>query len=263
VQEQIEGVTTAQLADLKAFHAAHYGPAHMTMVIAGDFDLASVRAELEKSFSGWKGGTALSAAAHSAAGFVTTFNEQTVSLPGKASVTILLGQATGLKYRDPDALALSVGTTILGSGFTGRLMRNVRDKEGLTYHIGAGLSNDTFSDGEWKINASFAPNLVDKGVASTRRQLTEWYQNGITVAELEQRKTQLAGNYYVSLATTGGLAPALLTAIQRGYDLTWLDEYPKAVQALTVEQVNGAIKKHLDPNKMLLIKSGTVAEAKS
>lgn len=102
-----------------------------------------------------------------------------------------------------------------------------------------------------------------QGVTSTRRQLTEWYQNGITTAELEQRKTELVGSYYVSLATTRGLAQALLTAVQRGYDLTWLDEYPKAIQALTVEQVNSAIKKYLDPNKMLLIEAGTIGEEKS
>ena len=51
--------------------------------------------------------------------------------------------------------------------------------------------------------------------------------------------------------------------MQRGYDLTWLDEYPKAIQALTVEQVNSVIKKYLDPNKMLLIEAGTIGGAKS
>ena len=35
------------------------------------------------------------------------------------------------------------------SGFTGRLMANVRDKEGLTYGIGSSLSSDTFTDGDW------------------------------------------------------------------------------------------------------------------
>jgi zinc protease len=259
LQEQIEGVKAASLADLKAFHAAHYGPAHMTMVVAGDVDFKQVRVQIEKSFSGWHGGSALPARSRSEADSGATASEQRVFIPGKTSVTVLLGQHDGLRYRDPDALALRMATTILGSGFTGRLMSNVRDKEGLTYHIDAGVDNDSYVDGEWKINASFAPALLDKGIASTRRQLADWYQNGVTAAELEQRKTQLVGNYYVSLATTGGIAEALLAAVQRGYDLTWLDEYPKAVQALQLDQVNAAIKKYLDPNKMVLIESGTVA----
>jgi zinc protease len=40
--------------------------------------------------------------------------------------------------------------------------------------------------------------------------------------------------------------------------LTWLDDYATAIRALTVEQVNAAIKKYLDPQNMVLVKVGTV-----
>ena len=88
-------------------------------------------------------------------------------------MTVLLGQSDGLRYRDPDALALRVGSAVLGAGFTGRLMSTVRDQEGLTYGIGAGISgtSDIFADGAWRIIASFAPQLLEKGVASTKREL--------------------------------------------------------------------------------------------
>jgi zinc protease len=45
--------------------------------------------------------------------------------------------------------------------------------------------------------------------------------------------------------------------------LRWLDEYPRAVRALSVERVNGAIKKYLDPGRMVLIESGTVGGGRS
>ena len=263
LQEQIAAVKTASLADLKAFHAAHYGPSHMTMVVAGDIDLAQLRSQINKSFAGWRGGTALPALSHSTAEPAKSAREETVLVPGKTSVVMWLGQPSSLRYRDADALALRMATTVLGSGFTGRLMKNVRDKEGLTYGVTASLENDTFADGEWRISATFAPQLLDKGIASVQRQLTDWCQNGITVAELEQRKTQLVGSYYVSLATTDGIAKALLEAVQRGYDVNWLDQYPKALQALTLEQVNAAVKKYVDPSKMVLIKSGTVEQPKA
>lgn len=263
LQEQIAAVKTASLADLKAFHAAHYGPSHMTMVVAGDIDIGQLRSQIKKSFAGWRGGTALPALSHSTAEPAKSAREVTELVLGKTSVVMWLGQPSSLRYRDADALALRMATTVLGSGFTGRLMNNVRDKEGLTYGVYASLENDTFADGEWIISATFAPQLLDKGIASVQRQLTDWYQNGITMAELEQRKTQLVGSYHVSLATTDGIAKALLQAVQRGYDVNWLDQYPKAVQALTLEQVNAAIKKYLDPSKMVLIKSGTVEPPKA
>jgi zinc protease len=53
----------------------------------------------------------------------------------------------------------------------------------------------------------------------------------------------------------------MLSAVHRGYDLTWLDEYPGKINALTTADVNAAIKKHLKPENMILIKAGTVTGA--
>ena len=80
----------------------------------------------------------------------------------------------------------------------------------------------------------------------------------VTAEELEYRKANLVGSFKVSLATTDGLSQSLLLAIERGKDVSWLDEYPGVIGSLTVDQVNGAVKKHLDPEKMHLIKAGTV-----
>jgi zinc protease len=164
-----------------------------------------------------------------------------------------------LRYRDPDALPLRVGTAILGRGFTGRLMGIVRDKEGLTYNIGAAVSEDNIVDGSWDISASFAPALLDKGIASTRRELDKWWKDGVTDRELTARKQGIVGGYLVGLSTTAGLANAILTNAQRGYDVSWLAGYPEAVNALTRDQVNASIKHHLNPNAMVLVKAGSVA----
>ncbi len=259
IDERIAALDAATLDDLKSFHAAHYGPAHLTVVAAGDINVPALQAALTRSFDGWSGGTPRLAAIQNSA--TDTTKEQTVFMPDKTSVNIVIGQATGMRYTDADAIALRTGTAILGSGFTGRLMANVRDKEGLTYGIGAGVANDTFADGEWKITATFAPALLDKGIASAKRQLTDWYENGVTAKELEHRKDNLVGAFKVGLATTDGLAQNLLATVHRGKELTWLEEYPEAVRSLSLEQVNGVIKKHLNPDEMFMIKAGTVTEA--
>ena len=150
-----------------------------------------------------------------------------------------------------------MATAILGSGFTGRLMANVRDIEGLTYGIDASMSNDTFNDGDWRIGATFAPDLLDKGIASAQRQLKLWYDVGVTPAEVTARKSNVIGAFKVGLANTGGMAGVLLNAVNRGYDQTWLDEFPVKVNALSSEQVNGAIKKYLKPESMVMVKAGT------
>jgi zinc protease len=256
-EELLAAIDEAKLADVQTFHKKYYGPAHLTLVVVGDVDAPQIQTELGKSFAGWTGGMPVIHPAK--AGSTDAPKAQNVFMADKTSVSVVMGQSTGLKYSDPDYQALRLATAVLGgSGFSGRLMQTVRDKEGLTYGIYSNTSNDTFSDGDWKITATFAPALLEKGLASTKQQLASWYEKGITPAELDYRKNNLIGSFKVSLATTDGMAASLLNAVHRGYDVTWLDQYPKVIDALSLDQVNGAVKKHLKPDDMFLIKAGTV-----
>jgi zinc protease len=255
-EDMLAAIDRVKLEDVKAFHARYYGPSHLTLVIVGDVDVKKVQAQLRKDLSGWSGGVPELEAAKAAS--VDAARTEIISMADKTSVSIILGQPSGVRYRDADSIALRAGAAILGSGFTGRLMKIVRDEEGLTYGIYAYMDHDTYTDGDWRIGASFAPELLDKGVASTRRELERWWKAGVTQEELDARKADLIGSYKVSLATTDGLATFLLRTVQRGKPLTWLDDYPKAIGALTLEQVNGALRKHLNPDKMVLIEAGTL-----
>jgi zinc protease len=260
--ELVAAAKTANLDEVKAFQAKYYGPAHMTMVVAGDVSDADTRAEIARDFAGWSGGQDyIRGPAKSSTN--PGPHEVTVPLADKPSVTVILGQATGLRYRDTDALALRVGTAILGRGFTGRLMSAVRDREGLTYGINAVVADDSIADGAWDISASFAPSLLQKGIASTRRELDKWYKDGVTAQELVARKQGIIGDYLVGLSTTSGLADTILVNVQRGYDVAWLDEYSVAVNTVTLAQVNAAIKAHLNPESMVLVEAGSVGAAHS
>ncbi len=256
----LAALETATVADLHAFHKKYYGPAEMTLVAVGDIDPAALKAEVARAFADWAGGVKRPDYPRIAAR-ADLDRDQTIQMADKPNINVILGQASGLRHADPDALPLRVATTILGSGFTGRLMATVRDKEGLTYGIGARIGGDTFTDGDWRIIANFAPNLLDQGLASTRRELMSWYEQGVTPAEVERTKTNLAGSFQVGLATTDGLASTILATLHRGYPLSWIDEYADQLNAVTVDQVNAAIKKHLKPDNFVLIKAGSVVSA--
>jgi zinc protease len=258
LSEFIAAAKSATLEELRDFQAKYYGPSHMILVVVGDVSDTDTQADVTKAFAGWSGGQDYIRPAKPAA---STANEITVPLADKPSVSMLLGQASGLRYSDPDNLALRMGTAILGRGFTGRLMGTVRDKEGLTYNIGANMGDDSVVDGVWEVSASFAPALLSKGVDSTRREIAKWWKDGVTEQELAARKQGVIGSYFVGLSTTAGLAETILANTQRGFDLSWLDGYPKAVKALTREQVNAAIKTHINPNALVLVEAGSVSAA--
>jgi zinc protease len=256
-EEYLAAIDSAKLEDVVAFHKKYYGPAHFTLVAVGDLDIPQLQSEIGKDFAGWTGGQPLIVPAKATA--TDAPREQNIFMPDKTSVSVVIGQASGLRYSDPDYQALRLATAVLGgSGFSGRLMQTVRDKEGLTYGVYSNADNDTFTDGDWKVTATFAPALLEKGIAATKRELTKWYTDGITPEELAYRKDNLVGRFKVSLATTDGMAASLLTAVHRGYDQTWLDEYPNRINHLTLPEVNGAVKKYVKPDTMVVIKAGTI-----
>jgi len=256
-EEYLAAARSAELGEAKGFHARYVGPSHMTLVLAGDVPTPEVQAEVAKNFGGWSGGEDYIRPAEPAK--ASASKRITVPLNDKPSASVIIGQPTGLRYRDPDALALRVGTAVLGRGFTGRLMGTVRDREGLTYGIGAGVGGDSIADGDWSVSASFAPALLERGVESTRRVIARWWSDGVTDAELSAHKQGLIGSYRVSLSTAAGVAGMILTSVQRGYDLSWLDGYPQAIRDVTRDQVNHAIRAHLDPQAMTLVEAGSVA----
>ncbi|MDO8541388.1 MAG: pitrilysin family protein [Opitutaceae bacterium] len=250
-------IDAATLEQLKAFHAANYGPAGARLLIVGDVEDAAIDRAITEGFAGWKGGHPLPPSPKVPA--LTGPRTEKVNMPGKTSVSFVVGQPSGLRYTDPEYQALNMATSVLGSGFfSARLLDIIRNREGLTYSIGSILTYDTYHDGAWYIEGTFAPELLEQGAASTWRELRRFCQEGLTPAELETFKVTLTGSYKVALATTGGLAGTLLNALQRGYGPEWVDEFPRRLQALTLEQVNAAIRKHLNPENMVVVMAGTL-----
>ena len=259
IDELLAATRSATLRDLQDFHAKFYGPSHMTIVLVGDVSLEGASADIAKDFAGWSGGQDF---LHTApAGAPAAADTIRVELPEKTSVSVLLGERTGIRYTDPDSLPLRLGTAIAGRGFTGRLMSEVRDRQGLTYDIGAAIVDDSIVDGTWYADASFNPKLLERGVAATRKTLQTWIQDGVTERELADAKQGLIGSYQVGLATNQGIARAIVTTLQRGLPLSWLDQLPAALQAVTLAQVNTAIRTHLDVANLTLVEVGTLPAA--
>ena len=74
----------------------------------------------------------------------------------------------------------------------------------------------------------------------------------MTEEELKSKKTTITGMYQVGLDTTSGLATRILTTVERGKKLSFMDEYPDIITAITLDQVNKAIHTYCDRRKRIL-----------
>ncbi|OEK08338.1 peptidase M16 [Flavivirga aquatica] len=258
IQSSIDDLKKVTLKDLKAFHKRYFGSEGMHLVAVGDVDTKALYSALKKAFKGWKGGIKTKAQFEKP----NKVNALTkvVTIPQKPSAEMYIGQYTGIQRMDNDYLPFYMGTSILGGGFSDRLMQTVRDNDGLTYNISASHSGHTYAGGYWSIKASFNPNLFQKGLDATMVQIKKWVDGGITKDELAAKKTNITGSFKVSLSTTGGLARTILSFVERGLEPSYIDQYSKDIEAVTVSQVNTVIKKYIDIDKLIIIKSGSLDE---
>jgi zinc protease len=258
---KIADLAKARPAQVEEFHRTHYGPRSLRLVAVGDLDPAALGGAVAEAFAGWSGGGDYPVPAKVAEP-LTHGATLDLPMPEKPSTTLMIGQTTGLQARDADALALKLAThTLGGPTFSARLLGTIRNTEGLTYGIYAHVASDSVTDGTWFISGTFASELLGKGEASTRRELTRWYAQGITAEELELQKTNYVGVTKLGLATTGGMAKALLRALERGEGPEAVDTLGARVGALTLTEVNAALRRHLDPAKMVVIKAGTLPKS--
>ena len=140
-------------------------------------------------------------------------------------------------------------------------MQTVRDIDGLTYSIGASHASDEFSDGYFVVNASFNPSLLKKGEVATLVQINNWIKNGISDKELANKKLNTIGSFKVALSTSRGLANAILTTVNQGKEPSYIDQYPLDINAVSLDKVNALIKKHINPDAFIIIKSGSIDES--
>jgi zinc protease len=258
IDEKIKMINKIDRASLYNFHKTYYGLGNMTMVAVGDVEGDYLNTEIAEVFRGWKS-SPLSKWVNNREAKEVSSKTDYVTIKDKTSADIYIGLPIGIDRNHEDYHPLMVGTYILGGNFSARLMQTVRDAQGLTYGISSfvgGVNNG--NDGYWAIWSTFAPQLVQTGYEAATEQLKKWVEEGITKNELKAKKSTITGSYKVGLATTRGLAAQILTNAERGRDNEYLDNFPNLINALTVEQINSAIKKYVDPNKLVFVAAGSL-----
>ena len=246
---------TVTVEDLKAFHKKHYGNKNMKIVFAGDIDSSKIQRGLRNYFSIWnaKKGT------DSVASKSKVASQQRINyfIPDKTSVSVHMGTRTFLKRDNPDYVPFSVANYILGGSFNSRLMKSIRQEQGLTYSIHSFHEGDIFTSGNWGLEASFSPELLEKGLNATKKEIDNWNQFGVTEEEVSQAVETIKGKYLVGLSQSSTVARQIHSFILRGFSPFYIDIYPKLLNMVSKNQVNEIINKYFDPDSIVTITSGT------
>jgi zinc protease len=189
-------------------------------------------------------------------------SSDTIEMPDKASADVVLALPADLTRTDPDFLACSLANSALGqSSLTSRLGVRVRDTEGLTYGIHSGFSATNVA-GPFTVSVTVKPEMRDAALASTLDEVRSFVGGGMTEKELAEEKSSRIGRFKVDLGSNAGIASALDAAIYYGFGVSYLDEFPAKVAAVTREQADAAFARRVRPDAFTVVSAGTFAAVK-
>jgi zinc protease len=108
------------------------------------------------------------------------------------------------------------------------------------------------------INAICNPNNLAKAIVCLDEEIAKILSEGVTEAELAEAKKGYLQQQQVRRASEQALPGLLSSELYLGRTMQHEVDLEKAIEALTPEIVNKALRKHVDPKKIVVIGAGDV-----
>jgi zinc protease len=245
--------------DLMEFHRVYYRPNNTIIAIVGDIQETEVLALIKKHLEMW---TPKNPPPNTFSAPVP-LTQPKVKLIDKelTQANVILGHV-GIERSNPDFYAVSVMNYILGGGgFSSRLVNRIRDELGLAYDVDSGFQAQVMP-GPFAVRLQTRNVAAMQAIASVLQEITLIRTEPVSDQELADAKAYLVGSFPLRLDTTVKLAALLAQIELHGLGLTYFEDYPKAIMAVTKEDVLRVAQKYLHPEAYALVVVAKQAEAK-
>lgn len=258
-EEAVAALRTVTLEEARSFYESFWGPQNGNIVLVGDFDPEEARAVIEESFGDWE-------SPHPFERIATPFFDPEaqnieIETPDKANAILWARQNLELRDTDPDYAALLMAGEMIGGGIlNSRLSNRIRDQDGLSYAVQAVLSGHPVDPaGQFIAVAIFAPENVDRVETAMIEELEKVLADGFTEEEFQSARQGWLESRQLSRAQDGGLAGAISQNLYFGRTFEFDQATEDRVRALTLDEVNQAIRDRLDLTKLTIVKAGDFA----
>ncbi len=163
---------------------------------------------------------------------------------------VFLGwQTDGIQNRK-DYATLNVINSLLGSGMSSRLFKNLRDEEGLAYQLGSSYS-PSMRRGNFVVYIGTNPQTLEHSKSKLLGEINRLKTEYVGDTELQEAKDKLLGQYIISLETNLEKASTIgkFEVSNRGYDF----DYAKLIQEVTESDVLEVANKYFNNNYVLSV----------
>ena len=251
-------VSGISASDARQFYQQHYTTDRAAIAIVGDFSTAEMKKRITDLFGGWK-------TAKATAPQLTTptlaFDKSRVLLVNKddaRETTFLIG-GKGIARNNPDFIPVEVVNTILGGRFTSWLNDALRVNSGLTY--GAGSRFSTYrNSGTFAVSTFTKNSSTFEALDLALVVLDSLHRTGIDAKTLSSAKNYVKASFPPNYESANELANLLTDMYSQGFDESFINNFQKNVDGLTVDRTRQIIDQYFPKNNLQFVLVGKASE---
>lgn len=255
--------TVAKLdrGDVRAFHARWWRPNTTILAVVGAVPADTVIASVRAALGGWQPSPEAVAQRVGPPSPVTARRVLLVDKPD-ATQTQLRAGAIAMARNDPALLPAQVANTVLGGGFTSKLIEELRVKRSLTYGASSGFAA-RLTGGDFRMS-TFTKSATTEETLSLALDVEGRFREGpIDPVALRKAKAYLAGQFPLRVESADALAARLAEIEFFGLPPDDLVTYRTRLAAVGDADASRAAAQWMpDPERVAIVVVGNAAEVR-
>lgn len=148
----------------------------------------------------------------------------------------------GCGLREPDMPSLLVIAALLGGTMDSRLFKEIRDKRGLCYQVGASYA-PRYGHTPLMLYTVLSPANRNEALRCMEAEIERLKSEPAPEDELRRVKTNIAGQYVMALETNMGQASCYGQYEAAGLGWEYANRIPEVIQSVTAEDIQSAARK--------------------
>jgi zinc protease len=255
IDEQIDDVKNVSPDDVRKFHSRFYGASHGEIVVVGQFKEAEVRSAAAELLGGWSVAAPYERIATNYQKIPPV--DLKIETPDKQNATFTAGLTFAMSDTDPDYSAMVLANYMFGGSITARAPNRIRNQEGLSYGVNSRFSAPVVGNAANFEGAAISnPQNTPRVEESFRAELAKALAGGFTPDEVAAAKKALRDQRMVGRSQDAGLLALIATREEFDRTLAWDEQMDAKIDALTVDQVNAAFRRHVILGQFSIVKAG-------
>lgn len=247
-----KNISNIKKSDIIEYYNKIFNPKNILISINGNIDKDKTIQDLNKIFEPKADSQTFDYKAYdSKIPHITAPRTNTIKMPTETA-WILLGWQTDGVLSEKDYATLQVIDSILGTGMSSRLFKDLREQEGLAYQLGTGYSPNVLR-GSFMMYIGTNPATLEKSKQGLFSEIEKLKTEYVGDKELKDAKEKLIGNYVIGLETNLDKASntGWYEASTRGYEFK--EKYADLINSVTDADIIEVANKYFNGNYIMSI----------